>query len=287
MRKPKSGWELLCEHANEVPNVCPCPPDCGCRYYACRLPDVEKEENDLKEKLVKEIRLVIPTVVLFTHQDMRSSGNPDLELNANRLTSHYECKHATPNFKSQGRQELVMARLALASHYARYIIWYSARDGREKKTESKEPSSRDVVRRFRSSLCRAAHAGDPSLMTQPLTIEERNALICQSYLDGSSQSDLAERFSITTARVGQVLHKAGLVKEDRPTEKKVKRGSFTGVHLSKNVKTALRTEAKKEETSMSEWVANLVTAELVRRNVVVVERPVDLDAFLPFEEVVQ
>lgn len=35
MKKPKPGWEHLCEHANEVPNVCPCPPTCGCRYYHC------------------------------------------------------------------------------------------------------------------------------------------------------------------------------------------------------------------------------------------------------------
>ena len=27
------GWEVLCEHANESPLVCPCPPCCGCRSY--------------------------------------------------------------------------------------------------------------------------------------------------------------------------------------------------------------------------------------------------------------
>lgn len=36
MDKPKLGWEMLCEHANEVPNVCPCPSTCGCKYYSCR-----------------------------------------------------------------------------------------------------------------------------------------------------------------------------------------------------------------------------------------------------------
>lgn len=26
----------LCEHANEVPHVCPCPPDCYCMTHTCR-----------------------------------------------------------------------------------------------------------------------------------------------------------------------------------------------------------------------------------------------------------
>lgn len=26
----------LCEHANEVPSVCPCPPDCYCMAHTCR-----------------------------------------------------------------------------------------------------------------------------------------------------------------------------------------------------------------------------------------------------------
>ncbi len=34
--KPKDGWEFFCEHANEVPNICPCPLTCGCRYYHCK-----------------------------------------------------------------------------------------------------------------------------------------------------------------------------------------------------------------------------------------------------------
>lgn len=30
-KKPKKNWEMFCEHANENPNVCPCPLECGCR----------------------------------------------------------------------------------------------------------------------------------------------------------------------------------------------------------------------------------------------------------------
>lgn len=33
---PAAGWEFFCEHANENPNVCPCPASCGCRFYHCK-----------------------------------------------------------------------------------------------------------------------------------------------------------------------------------------------------------------------------------------------------------
>lgn len=135
MRKPKTGWELLCAHANEVPAVCPCDAECGCRYYySCKLPDVGKEENELKAKLVEKIRLDIPRAVICAHQEIRNVGWPDLEVNLAARTSHWECKHGTPNFESHGRQELTMLRLAAASFYARYIIWHSDRDGRNKRT---------------------------------------------------------------------------------------------------------------------------------------------------------
>lgn len=38
---PRTGGALnrnlpiLCEHANECPNVCPCPPDCYCKFHTC------------------------------------------------------------------------------------------------------------------------------------------------------------------------------------------------------------------------------------------------------------
>lgn len=27
----RENWQFFCSHANEVPNICPCPPSCGCR----------------------------------------------------------------------------------------------------------------------------------------------------------------------------------------------------------------------------------------------------------------
>lgn len=33
---PQPGWETFCCHANENPNVCPCPASCGCRHGMCK-----------------------------------------------------------------------------------------------------------------------------------------------------------------------------------------------------------------------------------------------------------
>ena len=119
-------------------------------------------------------------------------------------------------------------------------------------------------------------------MANPLTKEERNALIYQAYLDGSTQSELAERFNISEAWVGQLLHKKGLVKEDRPSPKR--RPVFIGVHLSSTIKKALKQEADREETSMSAWVSSLVTSELKQRGINVTEpNSTEVEEFLPFE----
>lgn len=43
MDLPSRGWEFFCEHANEMPKVCPCPPSCGCHYYGCRVATKQRE----------------------------------------------------------------------------------------------------------------------------------------------------------------------------------------------------------------------------------------------------
>jgi hypothetical protein len=30
------SWAMTCEHANEVPRVCPCPMACYCKFHTCR-----------------------------------------------------------------------------------------------------------------------------------------------------------------------------------------------------------------------------------------------------------
>ncbi len=44
-KKPKAGWEIFCSHANEVPNICPCPQTCGCRYYHCKRCTILEETS--------------------------------------------------------------------------------------------------------------------------------------------------------------------------------------------------------------------------------------------------
>lgn len=46
-RPPAPGWEMLCEHANDVPKVCPCKPYCGCKYYHCRPKVVKRQYPDV------------------------------------------------------------------------------------------------------------------------------------------------------------------------------------------------------------------------------------------------
>jgi hypothetical protein len=35
---------IFCEHANEVPNVCPCPADCYCKTHSCAAPGDDNEK---------------------------------------------------------------------------------------------------------------------------------------------------------------------------------------------------------------------------------------------------
>jgi hypothetical protein len=79
-------------------------------------------EATLKSALVTLVRKAFPGYVIFRHEDRHLFGVPDLSVTGNGVTSWWEGKHANPNFKSQGIQELTMLRLANHSH-ARYIIW--------------------------------------------------------------------------------------------------------------------------------------------------------------------
>lgn len=42
----KPNWEFFCEHANENPNVCPCPPTCGCRHFHCKNKSTPRKLNN-------------------------------------------------------------------------------------------------------------------------------------------------------------------------------------------------------------------------------------------------
>jgi len=94
---------------------------------------VKRRENELKAALVDCLRHELPTWVHLTHQDVRSSGRPDVTSTGRSRTTWLEVKHGTPDFDSQGIQELTMMRLARAGA-ARYIIYIEDADGSNKRT---------------------------------------------------------------------------------------------------------------------------------------------------------
>lgn len=52
---PKPGWEMLCEHANEVPNICPCPPTCGCRSFHCGTKTIPPRKQLLSASALRDL----------------------------------------------------------------------------------------------------------------------------------------------------------------------------------------------------------------------------------------
>jgi len=82
---------------------------------------------------MEQIKLHMKGFVALRHEDVRTAGIPDLSLTGHGKTSWVEVKHGTPDFDSQGIQELTMLRLAAAG-YARYLIYLENKDGSNKRT---------------------------------------------------------------------------------------------------------------------------------------------------------
>lgn len=80
---------------------------------------VNKEEGRLKLAFTKELKRQAPDFLVLHYL---TNGAPDREVVGNGKTSRWEFKHATPNFRSPGDQELMCARLAERGH-CRYVIW--------------------------------------------------------------------------------------------------------------------------------------------------------------------
>jgi hypothetical protein len=87
-----------------------------------------KNESGLKSKLMQQIKKDLPGFVALRHEDVRTSGIPDLSMTGLGRTSWYEFKHSAPTFKSSGIQELTMLRLAAAG-VAWYVIWEENKHG--------------------------------------------------------------------------------------------------------------------------------------------------------------
>ena len=116
--------------------------------------------------------------------------------------------------------------------------------------------------------------------------KERNDVIGFLYKDGMTQQKLADKFQITEARVGQILRRQGILKNDRVKGSVQKRGCFLGVWVTAPVKEAIQAEAKNEEKSQSQFIFDTLVAELKRRKVNLLSRinSLEIELSLPLED---
>ena len=99
-----------------------------------------KREAKLKASLMRAMQERYPKFVVIAHTEALRSGVPDWSITGRGQTTWWEFKHAAPNFKSTGIQELTCARLALAG-ICRYVIWYENEEGGDKHTLIVHPAS--------------------------------------------------------------------------------------------------------------------------------------------------
>jgi hypothetical protein len=92
--------------------------------------------------------------------------------------------------------------------------------------------------------------------------ETRNETICREYRAGKTLEELGKDHSISRERVRQILRKAGINKQDRHVEVNT-RDVFLGLHVSEDVKAALRVEADRRGVTMSELSNNTLSEMLI------------------------
>lgn len=83
--------------------------------------------------MVKLLAAEEPSFVVFSHQEVRRNGVPDISVDGNGVASRWEFKHATPYFQNRGIQLITCKRLAEANH-CMYVIYYEQADGSGAKT---------------------------------------------------------------------------------------------------------------------------------------------------------
>jgi hypothetical protein len=81
---------------------------------------MSKREGELKSLFRKELQRQLSGFYMLQYS---TNGAPDRSIVGAGFQSNWEAKHATPDFKSPGDQELMMCRMAVAAH-ARYIVWF-------------------------------------------------------------------------------------------------------------------------------------------------------------------
>ncbi len=92
-----------------------------------------KRESALKSAFMQQLKQDLPGFVAIRHEDVRTSGTPDLSITGAGRTSWWEFKHATPHWTGTGIQELICCRLAAAG-YCRFVIWWESATGLGKRT---------------------------------------------------------------------------------------------------------------------------------------------------------
>jgi hypothetical protein len=91
---------------------------------------MEKREAELKAAFTQEMKQRLPAYVMLA---FATAGAPDRSITGHGRTTHWEFKHATPDFQSDGLQELLCMRLAWMGH-CRYVIWQESRNGDQQRT---------------------------------------------------------------------------------------------------------------------------------------------------------
>lgn len=91
---------------------------------------------------------------------------------------------------------------------------------------------------------------------------ERDAEIVTLYKAGMSQAAIGRRYSLTRSRVSQIMMAAGVTQHDNPNIKRKNLYAFIGVNVTPETKAELLRIAKKQDKSMSEFVNELIEAEL-------------------------
>ncbi len=84
---------------------------------------MEKREAELKSLFTKEMKRQLPGFLMLSYA---TNGAPDRTIIGQGVQTNWEFKHATPDFRSPGDQELMCMRLAAAGH-CRYVIWHEVR----------------------------------------------------------------------------------------------------------------------------------------------------------------
>ena len=72
----------------------------------------------------------LPEFLILRHEDVRTSGIPDISINGLKRTSWLEVKHADPTIDLHPElQELTCRRVARKSFYCRYLVYFENGNG--------------------------------------------------------------------------------------------------------------------------------------------------------------